>query len=81
MKPESMPLVMRRLHSQHPFVTARTKIIFLVKASGALDFDARWPSATMMNPSSDVDGRIPPRGDCHQHGQNRARDPQRDGLV
>jgi hypothetical protein len=39
-KPESMPPVMRRLDSQHPFVTARTKIIFLMKVSDVLDFDA-----------------------------------------
>ena len=51
--PESMPLVMRRLDSQHPFVTACTKIIFLMKANDLLlDFDARRPVAIMLNASS-----------------------------
>lgn len=35
---------------------ARTKITFLMKATGALDFDARWPAATMLNARSDIDG-------------------------
>jgi hypothetical protein len=47
---------MRRLESQPPFVTARTKIIFLMKASDALDFDPKRPTVTMLNASSDVDG-------------------------
>jgi hypothetical protein len=51
-----VPLVMGRLDSQHPFVTARTKVIFLMKANGAFDFDARRPAANMLNASSYVDG-------------------------
>jgi hypothetical protein len=40
-KPESMPLVMRCLDSQHPFVTARTMIVFLMKVNDVLAFDAK----------------------------------------
>jgi hypothetical protein len=54
-KPERMPLVMRRLDSQSPFVTARTKIIFL-KANGVPDFDAKTSTAIVLNGSSDVSG-------------------------
>jgi hypothetical protein len=36
----------------------RTKIIFLMKASGALDFDVRRPEKRMLNASSDADGLV-----------------------
>jgi hypothetical protein len=51
-----MPLVMRRLDSQHPFVAARTKIIYLMEASAVLDFDATTGEAIVLNGSSDVGG-------------------------
>jgi hypothetical protein len=41
---------------RHPSVTVRTKIIFLMKASDVLDFDAKTSRAIMLNGGSDVSG-------------------------
>jgi hypothetical protein len=43
-------------YPQHPSVTVRTKIIYLMKVSSVLDFDAKADKAIMLNERSDVGG-------------------------